>query len=150
MPDHEDITADNFLEKLDTGVIVCKLAKLIEEKCELDIEERVNGKLNGNNHVDYRNMVSSLIPGSPPQSVHLNLKKNELNQKNKNSIKEEEDDDDEDEVNHERIRRNGKDVQDEHKKDSTKETAKKVRKLNALLNILMMKHEGSTKTRIDK
>ncbi|XP_077494712.1 growth arrest-specific protein 2-like isoform X2 [Amblyomma americanum] len=30
----EDITADNFLDKLDNGVIVCRLAKLIQAKAE--------------------------------------------------------------------------------------------------------------------
>ncbi|XP_077494711.1 GAS2-like protein pickled eggs isoform X1 [Amblyomma americanum] len=32
--DVEDITADNFLDKLDNGVIVCRLAKLIQAKAE--------------------------------------------------------------------------------------------------------------------
>ncbi|KAH8031519.1 hypothetical protein HPB51_018088 [Rhipicephalus microplus] len=30
----EDITADNFLDKLDNGVIVCRLAKLIQARAE--------------------------------------------------------------------------------------------------------------------
>ncbi|XP_015795200.1 probable serine/threonine-protein kinase DDB_G0282963 [Tetranychus urticae] len=34
--DIDDIDANNFMSKLDNGVIVCKLAKLIEEKCDID------------------------------------------------------------------------------------------------------------------
>ena len=34
----DDINADNFIQKLESGVIVCKLAKLIEERCLLNPE----------------------------------------------------------------------------------------------------------------
>jgi len=40
----DDITVENFMEKLDNGVIVCKLAKLIEERCEAT-QQAFNGKL---------------------------------------------------------------------------------------------------------
>lgn len=30
----EDITASNFMDKLDNGVIICKLARLIQQKAE--------------------------------------------------------------------------------------------------------------------
>lgn len=34
----DDINANNFIQKLDSGVIVCKLAKHIEERCLLNPE----------------------------------------------------------------------------------------------------------------
>ncbi|CAN7994410.1 unnamed protein product, partial [Ixodes pacificus] len=33
--DVADITADNFLDKLDNGVVVCRLARLIQARAEL-------------------------------------------------------------------------------------------------------------------
>jgi hypothetical protein len=42
--DVDDITAENFMTKLDNGVIVCKLAKLIQERCEAT-QQAFNGKL---------------------------------------------------------------------------------------------------------
>ncbi len=42
--DVDDITVENFMTKLDNGVIVCKLAKLIQERCEAT-QQAFNGKL---------------------------------------------------------------------------------------------------------
>ncbi|XP_054159860.1 GAS2-like protein 3 [Oppia nitens] len=42
--DTNDITADNFMTRLDNGVIVCKLAKLIQDRCDAT-QQAFNGKL---------------------------------------------------------------------------------------------------------
>lgn len=42
--DTDDITADNFMSRLDNGVIVCKLAKIIQERCDAT-QQAFNGKL---------------------------------------------------------------------------------------------------------
>ncbi|XP_077528859.1 GAS2-like protein pickled eggs isoform X1 [Haemaphysalis longicornis] len=43
--DVEDITADNFLDKLDNGVIVCRLAKLIQGRAELCCQQSGSSKV---------------------------------------------------------------------------------------------------------
>lgn len=35
-PGIDDLNADNFMEKLDNGAIVCKLARHIEKHCVID------------------------------------------------------------------------------------------------------------------
>lgn len=42
--DVEDITADNFLDKLDNGVVVCRLAKLIQAKAHLCVQQDASTK----------------------------------------------------------------------------------------------------------
>ncbi|CAG2161978.1 unnamed protein product [Oppiella nova] len=44
LSDTDDITADNFMSRLDNGVIVCKLAKLIQDNCDAT-QQAFNGKL---------------------------------------------------------------------------------------------------------
>lgn len=41
----DDISSDNFMSKLDNGVVVCKLSKIIQEQCDANLHAAVNGKL---------------------------------------------------------------------------------------------------------
>ena len=68
-----DITVDNFMERLDNGVIVCKLAKLIEVDCNLVLPNvpLLNGCkpiLVSNKHASQQMMFHNGNSTTPPNS----------------------------------------------------------------------------------
>ncbi|RWS01522.1 growth arrest-specific protein 2-like protein, partial [Dinothrombium tinctorium] len=58
----QNLNTENFMYKLDNGVIVCKLAKLIEETCNPDLSG--NNKNPGPVKNNRRNSTSSVLSSS--------------------------------------------------------------------------------------
>ncbi|XP_053211098.1 probable serine/threonine-protein kinase DDB_G0282963 isoform X2 [Panonychus citri] len=86
--DIEDLDSNNFMSRLDNGVIVCKLAKLIEEKCDIDESKLITNNLNNNNNnnINNNNNNNKPINSNLNGHSHHNINNYMINDINSNKI----------------------------------------------------------------